>query len=171
MVVFVNRRVGALVEVLSPKDAACAISRGLRQHVQAHDATTAALGIRAGRVVSEGMVDEEGDEAEGVAQGELEEHDVQAIISCFSSRMIQELCTTCTFTFFVRCTSSATDFQMYSQRLRPLPIRTLTPSPKLRLHRKVPRTAVVVFCPTSDVYICRSKGFPCEGIRKQRRMR
>lgn len=84
MVVFVNRRVGALVEVLSPKDAACAMARRLRQHVQAHDATTAALGIGAGRVVFEGLMDGEGGEEEGVGQGELEEHDVQARVSCFS---------------------------------------------------------------------------------------
>lgn len=80
MVVFVDRRIGALVEVLSPKDAACAVARRLRQHVQAHDAFTAALGVRAGRKVSEGLVDGEGGEAGGAEQGELEEHDIQASI-------------------------------------------------------------------------------------------
>lgn len=105
MVVFVNRRVGALVEVLSPKDAACAFARRLRQHVQAHDATTAALGIRAGRKkvsegdtncndtsTGEGLVGGEGSAAAGGGHGELEEHDVQASILCALPVAPQETC-------------------------------------------------------------------------------
>lgn len=96
MVIFVDRRIGALVEALSPKDAACALARRLRRHVQAHDAFTAALRIRAGRTQTpenrggdcsdrsrgEEVVDDEqrtapgGDGDEGV-----EEHDVQASLS------------------------------------------------------------------------------------------
>lgn len=106
MVIFVNRRVGALVEVLSPKDAAFAFARRLRQYVQAHDATTMALGIRAGRKLSEGLVVGEGSETEGVGQGELEEHDVQV-------------------RFFVGYTWGVS-FTIYSRRLRlrPLSVRT-----------------------------------------------
>lgn len=91
--VFVNRRIGALVEVLSPKDAACALARRLRHHVQAHDAFTAARRIRAGRK----QPPEQGDDSSNRGRGEdvdagddtaraaagdgdegLEEHDVQA---------------------------------------------------------------------------------------------
>ncbi len=93
MVVFMNRRIGALLEVLSPKDAACELARRLRQHVRAHDATTAALGIRAGRKKSpergtsctdpSAEVEEEGGgdkkaAASGGEGGELEEHHVEA---------------------------------------------------------------------------------------------
>lgn len=91
MVVFVNRRIGALVEVLSPKDAACALARRLRCHVRAHDAFTAALRIRAGRKrAPENGVDcsdqsrgedannEEGAAREGDGDEGVEEHDVQA---------------------------------------------------------------------------------------------
>eukprot|EP00903_Cladosiphon_okamuranus_P012207 g11449.t1 len=99
MVVFVDRRIGALVEVLSPKDAACALARRLRHHVQAHDAFTTALRIRAGRKHPPELGDDcsnsnrgrgedgvdvcdddgkaraaAGDKEEG-----LEEHDVQAV--------------------------------------------------------------------------------------------
>lgn len=95
MVVFVDRRIGALVEVLSPKDTACALARRLRHHAQAHDAFTATLTIRAGRkqTPSRGanctdrrggeMVDEEGAAAAGDGDGDedLEEHDVQASFS------------------------------------------------------------------------------------------
>lgn len=89
MVVFVERRIGALVSVISPKDAACAFARRLRHHVQAHDATTLALGIRAGRTRKSSEKDEKSqrDEtlAESVGEGstatgdgeEMEEHDVQ----------------------------------------------------------------------------------------------
>ncbi|CAM9185984.1 unnamed protein product, partial [Ectocarpus sp. 8 AP-2014] len=90
MVVFVDRRIGALVSVMSPKDAAYAFARRLRQHVQAHDATTLALGIRAGRTrKSSENIKSQRDEnvAESVGEGpaaagdgeETEEHDVQAV--------------------------------------------------------------------------------------------
>lgn len=49
MVVFVDQRIGKLMNALAPKDAACAIAATLRRHTQAHDITTAALNIRAGR--------------------------------------------------------------------------------------------------------------------------
>eukprot|EP00752_Nemacystus_decipiens_P014209 g12638.t1 len=91
MVVFVDRRIGALVEVLSPKDAACAVARRLRQHVQAHDAFTAALRIRAGRTQNPGegvdccggsrpgeVGDEDGTAPGGDGDKVVEEHDVQA---------------------------------------------------------------------------------------------
>lgn len=94
MVVFVDRRIGALVEVLSPKDTACALARRLRRHVQAHDAFTAALKVRAGRRQSlEKGVDgtdrsrgEEGDGEQGKAAAgggdeDLEEHGIQASFS------------------------------------------------------------------------------------------
>lgn len=88
-----NRRMGALLDVLSPKDAACAFARRLRQHVRAHDATTAALGIRAGRKKSperergtnrtdpSAEVERESGEkaaTTGGEGGELEEHHVEA---------------------------------------------------------------------------------------------
>ncbi|CAM9405979.1 unnamed protein product [Ectocarpus sp. 6 AP-2014] len=90
MVVFVDRRIGALVSVMSPKDAAYAFARRLRQHVQAHDATTLALGVRAGRTrkSSENVKSQRGENvAESVGEGpaatvdgeETEEHDVQAV--------------------------------------------------------------------------------------------
>lgn len=95
---FVNRRIGALADVLSPKDAACALARRLRQHVQAHDAFTAALRIRAGRkqtfeigvdrsdqnpteeMDNDDDDDDDGGDARAAAGGgdeDVEEHDVQ----------------------------------------------------------------------------------------------
>lgn len=49
MVEFVNRRLLTLTRALYPKDIAVAVAARLRRHVQAHDRTTEALGIRAGR--------------------------------------------------------------------------------------------------------------------------
>ncbi|CAB1109187.1 unnamed protein product [Ectocarpus sp. CCAP 1310/34] len=90
VVVFIDRRIDALVSVMSPKDAAYAFARRLRQHVQAHDATTLALGIRAGRTRKsseniKGQRDQNVTESVGerpAATGdgeETEEHDVQAV--------------------------------------------------------------------------------------------
>ncbi|CAM9628400.1 unnamed protein product, partial [Ectocarpus fasciculatus] len=90
MVVFVDRRIGALVSAMSPKDAACAFARRLRHHVQAHDATTLALGIRAGRTRKSAEKDKSQRDAtlaESAGEGsaatvdgeEMEEHDVQAV--------------------------------------------------------------------------------------------
>lgn len=92
MMVFVNRRIGALVEVLSPRDAACALARRLRHHVQAHDAFTAALRIRAGRqstpengvgCTTDRSGGGEGDDEKSMDGGDedMEEHDVQARFS------------------------------------------------------------------------------------------
>lgn len=95
MVVFVNRRITALVDALSPREAACAFARRLRQHVQAHDATTAALGIRAGRKrpgsKTKTRSDDESTGGEAAASLEdetLEEGDVQASESTFSGSKI-----------------------------------------------------------------------------------
>lgn len=49
IVSFVNRRLQTLTEALAPKDMAVAVAASLRKHVQAHDKTTKALGISAGR--------------------------------------------------------------------------------------------------------------------------
>lgn len=71
---FVDRRLGALLEALAPKDVAYAFAPRLRRHAQAHDATTAALGIRAGRRRRSTV------RARGRSEDELEEHDVQVRI-------------------------------------------------------------------------------------------
>lgn len=72
-VVFINRRLGALLEALDPKDIAYTFAVRMRRHVQAHDATTAALGIRAGRK-------RRSVRARGRFEDEQEEHDIQVWI-------------------------------------------------------------------------------------------
>lgn len=83
MVVFANRRITALVDALSPRGAACAFARRLRQHAQTHDATTAALGIRAGRKrtgsKTNANLDHENEDGDAMASHEDEEREEQDI--------------------------------------------------------------------------------------------
>ncbi|CAN0095205.1 unnamed protein product [Scytosiphon promiscuus] len=86
MVVFANRRISALVDASSPRGAASILARRLRQHAQAHDATTAALGIRAGRKrtgsrtsTNLGNESHDGDASTSYEDEELKEEDVQVV--------------------------------------------------------------------------------------------